>query len=511
MAVSYGFDSIVKHRKQVNSFIILGCAAVLIGMILVKPAIMNGAPVSGSDRLLSIGTGLVAGVFLLTRYLQANWIRLLLSLLIAGNVLYVDYSYSKYTLAGHYGQSSVSADYLDKPAFEQKETADAIRQIRKNDQTFYRIMSEAGVENTPMIQDFNGTSGYQSMINKKVHRFFKEDFSILHESNSLNSFRNFDDRFHLQNALGVKYMIYENGYPSIPFGAKKIGQGGNLSIYENPYALPIAYMQYSYVTEKEFDRLAVPYRDSLLARAAVLDQKKMDGLKRYSVKDLPVTKASENFTYENIKKDGNRLTAEKNAAIHIPVKNLSSSAETMIEIKIKEVNGQSFEIRAGNKKTTRNAENDIYTFPVKETLFNLGNYNKDEITVRLSPGTYQLDRIEVYLVPPEEKETLNRKRQELENVKVTEGKVSGTVETKQKGILTTSIPFSSGWTVKVNGEKTDPITVNKAFIGVPLEKGAYQIEMTYTTPYFYLGLGISIASLLLLIGYQLRLKKNEDE
>jgi uncharacterized membrane protein YfhO len=49
---------------------------------------------------------------------------------------------------------------------------------------------------------------------------------------------------------------------------------------------------------------------------------------------------------------------------------------------------------------------------------------------------------------------------------------------------------------------------NKAFIGVPLEKGAHRIEMTYTTPYFYQGLGISIASLLLLIGYQLRLKKN---
>ncbi|ALC82850.1 MULTISPECIES: YfhO family protein [Bacillus] len=509
LAASYSFDTIVKYHQSMNLLLVGLCAAALIGTIQMKPAIMNGTAISGSDRLLLIGTLLVTAVFFSIRYLKTTWVSLLLCLLIAGNILMIDYFYSKTTLAGHYGQNNITSSYFDSQDLENKEAAEAIRQIQANDPGFYRIMSEAGAKNTPMIQDFNGTSAYQSMINKKVHRFFKEDYSILHSSNSVNIFRNFDDRFHLHNALGVKYMIYDKDYSPIPFGAKKIRETENLSIYENPYALPIAYMQYNYVTQQEFDQLATPYRDSLLAKAAVIDEKHTDGLHRYSVKDLPVSKVSVNVSYENIETHGNRLTADKNAAIHIPVNKSDSAEETMVKIKINEVNGNSFEIRAGGKQTIRNSESNIYTFPVKETLFNLGMYDEDEITVRLSPGTYQLDRIEVYRVPPDDQETLELKTKGMENATVTEGKVSGTIESTQKGILTTSIPFSNGWTVHVNGEKIDPIIVNKAFIGVPLEKGSYQIEMTYTTPYFFIGLYISIASLLLLIGYQIMLTRKK--
>lgn len=512
LAASYSFDTIVEYRQSMNPLLVGLCAAVLIGTILMKPVIMKGAAISGSDRLLSIGTLLVMVAFLSIRYLKPAWIRLLLCLLIAGNVMMVDYFYSKHTLADHYGQMNITSSYFDSPELENKEAAEAIRQIQENDPGFYRIMSEAGVYNTPMIQGFNGSSAYQSMINKQVHRFFKEDYSILHASNSLNSFRNFDDRFHLHNALGVKYMVYENGDSPIPFGAKKIRDAGNLSIYENPYALPIAYMQYSYVTEQEFEELAAPYRDSLLARAAVIDENHTDGLRRYSVADLPVTKVSANLSYEDIETLGNRLTAGKDAAIHMPVKKSQSDEETMVEIKINEVNGNSFEIRAGGKQTIRNSANNKYTFPVEETLINLGKYGEEEIAIQLSPGTYQLDRIGIYRVPPDEQVALKLKTQGMKNATVAEGKVSGTIETAQKGILTTSIPFSQGWTVYVNGESVDPMIVNKAFIGFPLEKGSYQIEMTYTTPYFVVGLCISIASLLLLIGYQLWLtRKNGDE
>ena len=45
-----------------------------------------------------------------------------------------------------------------------------------------------------------------------------------------------------------------------------------------------------------------------------------------------------------------------------------------------------------------------------------------------------------------------------------------------------TIPYAEGWTVKVDGEKTEYKELSETFIGLELSVGEHQIEMKYHTP-----------------------------
>lgn len=73
--------------------------------------------------------------------------------------------------------------------------------------------------------------------------------------------------------------------------------------------------------------------------------------------------------------------------------------------------------------------------------------------------------------------------------------ISGTIESKEDGIMMTSIPAMKGFTVYVDGSKSDYKEIGSALIGVPLKAGKHVVEFRYRTPYAVLGWLISIFSL----------------
>lgn len=60
-----------------------------------------------------------------------------------------------------------------------------------------------------------------------------------------------------------------------------------------------------------------------------------------------------------------------------------------------------------------------------------------------------------------------------------DGYVKGTINLEEPGLLFTSIPYDKGWTVYVDGKKTEIKTVADAFIAVPLETGAHTITFEF--------------------------------
>ena len=79
----------------------------------------------------------------------------------------------------------------------------------------------------------------------------------------------------------------------------------------------------------------------------------------------------------------------------------------------------------------------------------------------------------------------------LEITYVKDGKLDGTVNMKEDGLLFTSIPYEEGWSVEVDGVKTEIVPVADAFISVPLTKGHHEIRMRYISPGFLPGLLIA--------------------
>lgn len=92
------------------------------------------------------------------------------------------------------------------------------------------------------------------------------------------------------------------------------------------------------------------------------------------------------------------------------------------------------------------------------------------------------------------------KHQGLQHLRLKDGEVTGTSRAARPTILTTSIPYSTGWQLIVDGRKTPLKRVNVGFVGATLPAGTHRVRLVYQTPGFRTGLGLTLLGLSLLGG-----------
>ena len=82
----------------------------------------------------------------------------------------------------------------------------------------------------------------------------------------------------------------------------------------------------------------------------------------------------------------------------------------------------------------------------------------------------------------------------------TDTHIKGTVDAGSGGVLVTSIPFEEGWTMKIDGRKTDiGELTGDCWISAGLSEGTHEIELFFRPEGFINGLLVTIASILVLI------------
>lgn len=90
-------------------------------------------------------------------------------------------------------------------------------------------------------------------------------------------------------------------------------------------------------------------------------------------------------------------------------------------------------------------------------------------------------------------------QQGLQGLKVADNRVTGTTRATTASVLTTSIPYTKGWHLTVDG-KTQPTTrVNVGFVGAKLLAGQHRVTLTYQTPGVKVGLLTTLVGLLVLL------------
>ncbi len=165
----------------------------------------------------------------------------------------------------------------------------------------------------------------------------------------------------------------------------------------------------------------------------------------------------------------------------------------------------SFKLNIGSKFGTATIEQarqstlSLFKHVTNSTL-NIGYYDgKLPTSLTFQPsklGTYELK----YRVVAEKldnnyyREVKILQRHRLEDVKFKRNQIQGIIKTTRPGVLTSSIPYSTGWSVKVNGKKATTLRTNQAFLGVYLPAGTHHVTFSYELP------GIKLGALLSLIG-----------
>lgn len=156
----------------------------------------------------------------------------------------------------------------------------------------------------------------------------------------------------------------------------------------------------------------------------------------------------------------------------------------------------------------------------QRVLLNLGYSRKPRKTIKLTfkgvKGlTFKSARlIAVPLGSAYTQRMQQLKRQKLQGLRVRNNQVTGTATAQRATVLTTSIPYSSGWHLTVDGRSVPTATVNVGFVGARLPAGTHAVKLTYRTPGLRLGMGLSVLGILGLIeGLVLtkRAKNTKDE
>lgn len=123
----------------------------------------------------------------------------------------------------------------------------------------------------------------------------------------------------------------------------------------------------------------------------------------------------------------------------------------------------------------------------------LTNGNKEDETPKISA--------EVYLLNEEAlSETLDvLAARHMENVVWGDDHISGKIALEEPGRLILSVPYEDGWTICLNGSKTEGELFGDCLVAIDLEPGEYEIEMTYRAAGANAGIAVSIVCVLLFV------------
>ena len=101
------------------------------------------------------------------------------------------------------------------------------------------------------------------------------------------------------------------------------------------------------------------------------------------------------------------------------------------------------------------------------------------------------------------------KAQELKLETFTATHFSGTMEVLEDSTVLTTIPYSTGWKIWVDGQEVETYKILDSLLGFTISKGTHHIEYRYTTPFLLEGSLVSITSLVLLSLILYRRKKTD--
>ncbi len=412
---------------------------------------------------------------------------------------------------------------------------------------FYRVdMDDSFVwkaDNASMVWNTYGISAFLSLLNGNVINNYKEQ-AILDLTN-YSRYAGLDNRTALNTLAGVRYTVKESGSPFfLPYGFEKIASqtisDKKYTLYENRNFLPLGYTYTNQISPLEYSQLSPLEKQQALLDRIVLEPRSTSTAKEtplqadplseappqaspqtspetdLSSQKLPfVVKTDENITLTENKKTGELLlnVKKKNASLKLNWEEVSNT-EQYVQFKLSALKFNDSAATAGNVyvKTSlgkkriifRTPENQHY-MPDMQFLVNLG-YTKDNLkhcTITFQKtGQYRLRQFGIYRVSMEnfDQKISQLKENVLENIEIKTNQITGLLNLDQSKILCLAIPFSKGWSAKVDGKSADLQKANGMYIAIKMEKGQHQIVLQYETPWLRTACYLSIFSWLVLGG-----------
>lgn len=323
---------------------------------------------------------------------------------------------------------------------------------------------------------------------------------------------------YLTDALfGIKYVMEkgttdldENGNKTVAenkhYDKMVLANGDSKDIfyvYENPYALPIAFMASNDILDVTLEG-DNPFICQNALFSALCTDTKAEYFKEIEI-DRIVPENAKPSTYGTHTKYVTRIEGENS---HIEFL-LTAPTEDMIYVYFP----SSYERKVNlwlNKDFV-----DYYFEGGNKVIQPLGRFSVgDELSVitTITEKNEVLFADEYFYYLDEEAfqrsvEELKENPLEIESFK--ENHIKGTVNADEDGILFTTISYEPGWTIKVDGEKVEAVELVDALIGIPVSAGEHTIEMSFFPKGMTVGIIISMGGIIIVVTAIVLKKRNK--
>ncbi|EWG10036.1 YfhO family protein [Cytobacillus firmus] len=503
LAIAFIYDDLRLETKNMKrTGIIVGSGITIFGSVILKNE-LTGNPARMVDVWIML-LGMVGVLLLLIsrkvpqRFTSAGLVAVMLCHIGTAN-----YHFFTEHLGPYSEQAAKHEMNFTNSGYDNEDEKEIAAYLKKRDAGLYRVTWMNQLEsNTPMLYGFNGFSTYQSLVSANIHQFMKERFNILQPVDSPSIFHNLDERQYLETALSNKFYIIPeaNGYR--PFGYQLVQTMNGFNIYENEYFLPFGYLLEYGINQSKFENLSPPEKDQLLFSAAVAEDLEKMNLLPMDEEKLDtklVHQGFEGVELHDIKREGStfRASGEK-AYLNLKIDKPEEPGELLVELKVKSLENKQFTAKVNGKQFVKRSPKDKYAYPKETFLVKINPHLiKENIHIFLSEGRYEIDQLKVYFNSYKNYESLAEERvnQSFQVEEYSESSVKGQIQAERDSMLFFPIPYSEGWTIEVDGKQVPFHEVTYSFIGVPVEKGSHEVVLAYKTPYFNLGLSVSVISL----------------
>ncbi|MDE5754344.1 MAG: YfhO family protein [Oscillospiraceae bacterium] len=348
--------------------------------------------------------------------------------------------------------------------------------------------------NDPSLYEYNGVSQFSSMANESISTFCRKIGLPASEAGNRYYYANTSPLTNL--LMDVRYMIAKDGYNADSVTMNKISQNGSSALYESVYNLGLGFMMPELLKEYELEDMNNPFEQQNLLF------QKLTGIEEPLFKQTDITHVGhQGFDVSRLDYGKYSYTKQEDAPDTVFLKYNYTTTQTGLAYAYAKVPDADYlEVYRDNAEQLHryNIGRQPYITPIgyfqAGELVNLRCTMKDEA----KSGT-------VYIYFYELNEEVLREgyallqNSTLELTEISDTKVSGQITAQQDGVLYLSIPYEDGWSIWVDGQKSEVISLFDAMCGVELNAGSHEILLKYSPKGFVPGVLISIGSLGILI------------
>ncbi|MBQ6509158.1 MAG: YfhO family protein [Flexilinea sp.] len=364
------------------------------------------------------------------------------------------------------------------------ENQPVIDKIRNDDVSFYRVeKTYSRTPNDPMLLGYNGITHYSSTLAQKTMDFLERvgfrhypPYRILYWEGS---------DIAMDSLLGIRYLV--SGMATTKPYSSSFSYGVH-TVYKNPYALPLMFTaSIEALAETDPDENTFEYQNRIFSLLTGEEVNIFIPAESEMMTPDGLTEASDAGEICYLREEAGqgdltwkiRATRDDTLYAFFPAEDLHPS-----------------DLFLNNRKIGSYFDNFSYH------IFRLGNFQPgEEIILKMVPAEEEvcLSSALFYYEDLSALETqvsiLREDRSDLQ--KINSSHLKGTFSASSDKLLFLTIPYSSGWTIRIDGEKLPVYKAADIFMAVNVSEGDHTVELDYQPAGLVCGLCISLLAVIM--------------